>query len=176
MATEGEIALGFRDFRRYLETMTAAVVENELSYEQERGKPMPSRNHSVAQARLIIEFARDGRFEPMSELALSVAGDSYTPDLSVYEKSTFDWRKDVIRQSEMPLTVVEIFSPQQGYEQVMNKVRTYLANGVKSCWVVVPPLKTVTICLPDGTESVFHGGDAVDSATGLSANLDRVFA
>ena len=52
----------------------------------------------------------------------------------------------------------------------------YLANGVKSVWMITPPLRGVTIFLPDGSQQSYHGGIVRDPATGLSADLDAVFA
>ena len=49
-------------------------------------------------------------------------------------------------------------------------------NGVKSCWIVSPPFRIVTILLPDGRKEVFHRGVATDLETGLSADLAKVFS
>jgi hypothetical protein len=38
--------------------MNTAVFDKPLTYEQERGKPMPSKNHAIVQTNLAIEFAR----------------------------------------------------------------------------------------------------------------------
>ena len=78
--------------------------------------------------------------------------------------------------TEMPLTVVEIFSPQQGSQDVMEKVDAYLANGVKSVWIVAPPLATITIRTADGHRESFVSDVARDPATGLTADLAAVFS
>lgn len=38
--------------------MNGGVVEKRLSYEEERGKPVPSRNHAIVQTNLAIELAK----------------------------------------------------------------------------------------------------------------------
>jgi hypothetical protein len=48
---------------------------------------------------------------------------------------------------------------------------------VKSCWVVNPPARTITIYLPDGTDRTYVAGQqAVDPATGVTADVDTVFS
>ncbi len=155
--------------------MSTTVIDRPLTYEEERKKPMPSLNHSLAQANLVVEFAKSGRFQVLSELALELAGRRYTPDLSIYARRPVDWQNDVVRETTPPLTTVEIFSPQQGSLEVMEKVEHYLANGVKTCWVVVPPLRTITIYVPGQRPKTFSEGVAIDPVTGLKADVGEVF-
>jgi Uma2 family endonuclease len=156
--------------------METAVIENLTSYEQERGKPMPSRNHAIVQMNLGIEFAKNRQYRVMSEVALELAGRPFTPDLSIYPRQPVDFRRDDVRLTDPPLLAVEIFSPTQGYQEIMDKVETYLKQGVKSCWVVNPPQRAITIYLADGSEKTYVEGEIKDPATGLSADLGAVFS
>lgn len=156
--------------------MSTATVEQPLTYEEERGKPIPSRNHSVAQTNLIAEFARDRDFRCLSELSLDIDGQHYVPDLSIYPRQPVDFRRDVIRMTEPPLMVVEIFSPTQGQQEVLVKVDVYFRHRVKSCWIVSPAFRTITIFTPDGAEQVYQTGTVTDPTTGLTADLARVFS
>ena len=156
--------------------MSTPTVERPLSYEEERGKPMPSLNHSAIQINVAVEFARNRAYRVHSELTLDIAGKAYTPDLSVYPRQTLDLRHDQIRATAPPLLVVEVFSPKQGLQDVTDKVDAYFAHGVKSCWVVVPPLNAVRIIAADGYEETFHSGVVKDPVTGLTAELSSVFS
>jgi Uma2 family endonuclease len=156
--------------------METAVIDNVGSYERERGKPMPSRNHAIVQMNLGIEFARNKQYRVLSELALDLGGRPFTPDLSVYPRQPVDFRHDDVRVTEPPLLTVEIFSPTQGYQELMDKVDAYLNNGVKSCWVVNPPQRAITIYLVDGSEKTYVEGEVKDPVTGLSADLHAVFS
>ncbi len=137
---------------------------------------MPSRNHSLAQANLIFEFKRTGQFDVLSEVALQLGDRPLIPDLSIFPKRQSDWSNDVIRETEPPLTVVEIFSPSQGYLDVMEHVAAYLEAGVKSVWILVPPLRTITIYHAQQPPKTFSEGKAVDSATGLEVEVGAVFS
>ena len=156
--------------------MSSAALDKPLSYEEERGKPKPSFNHGAIQANLISEFARQREFRVVSELSLELAGQPYTPDLSIYPREQLNLRRDEIRRTDPPLLVVEILSPTQGYQALMDKVDAYFRNGVKSCWIVSPPFRTITILRPDGTEEVVHSGVAKDPVTGLMADVVVVFS
>ena len=156
--------------------METEILDKPLTYEEERGKPMPSYNHAAIQVNLITEFARNREFRVCSELTLELEGRPYTPDLSVYPRESLDLRHDLIRRTDPPLLVVEIFSPRQGSQDVMDKVDVYLRSGVKSCWVISPPLHTVSILRPDGSADTFSSGIAKDPVTGLTADLAAVFS
>ncbi|MBI2927784.1 MAG: Uma2 family endonuclease [Verrucomicrobia bacterium] len=156
--------------------MNNAVLESPLTYEQERGKPMPSENHAIVQMNLGIEFAKNKQYRVLSELSLELQGRPFTPDLSVYPRKPADFRHDNIRVTEPPLVAVEIFSPTQGYQEVLDKVDAYLSSGVKTCWVVNPALRTITIFSCAGTEKTYTEGQAVDPALGLTADLGVVFS
>ena len=156
--------------------MSTETLERPLTYEEERGKPMPSANHGAIQANLIGEFIRQLSHRVYSELSLDLGGQPFTPDLSIYAREGLNLRHDMIRRTDPPLMVIEILSPTQGYQSVMEKVEAYFRNGVKSCWVVSPPFHTITMLKPDGTQKVVAEGVAKDPATGLTADLTAVFS
>jgi Uma2 family endonuclease len=155
--------------------MSTLLANPETSYEEERGKPMPSLNHSIVQVRLILEFSKHTEFI-FSELSLELSFDkTRVPDLSIFPPRTVDFRHDEVKVSDPPQTVVEIFSPQQASQEVMAKLDEYFAFGIQSVWVVSPPLRHVTIFAADGREARFTEGIATDPVTGLTADLGKVF-
>ena len=156
--------------------MSTATVEKPLTYEEERGKPMPSLNHGAVQANLICEFARHREFRVVSELTLDIRGKPLTPDLSIYPRAPLDLRHDISREPNPPLLVVEIFSPQQPPQEIMDKVDAYFSFGVKSCWIVSPIMHSIQILTADGRETVLNSGTATDPVTGLTADLVAVFS
>lgn len=137
---------------------------------------MPSLNHGAVQANLIVEFAKHREFRVASELTLNIDGKSFTPDLSIYVRQPIDWRHDQVRATQPPLLAVEIFSPQQGSQGVMDKVDVYFQFGVKSCWVISPPVHAVRILTADGHEESYTEGVIKDPVTGLTADLSVVFS
>ena len=160
---------------------TVAAAESEtlappLTYEVERGKPMPSYNHGAVQMNLGGEFLKHREFRVLSELSLRLHDRDFTPDLALYHREPLDLRHDLVRRTDAPLVAVEIYSPTQGSLEIMAKVDAYLAAGVLSVWVVAPPIRNVTIYTPDGREHPFVAGVATDPATGVTADLATVFS
>ena len=160
-----------------LPAMSTAAIEQPLTYEEERGKPMPSFNHAIVQMSLGIQLAKHSEYRLASELSLALDGQPLTPDLSIYPREPVDMRHDIIRRTDPPLVTVEILSPTQGSYEVMEKVEKYLKAGVKTCWFVNPPTRTITIYSADGTDRTFlPGQQAVDPAIGVTADVTAVFS
>lgn len=137
---------------------------------------MPSFHHGAVQLNLGIELAKHREYRVVSEVTFLVNGAPFTPDLCVYPARKLDFRHDIVKTRELPLVAVEIFSPSQGSLEIMEKVETYLAAGVKSVWVVAPPLTSITIYTPDGRQKGFIEGTATDPATGIQVAMEQVFS
>ncbi len=145
-------------------------------YERERGKPMPSKFHSLIQKKLILALAR---YEPpyvvFSELSLELDGIRYTPDLSVYRREDVDFAREEIRMTRPPLLTVEIESPTQPTQALVDKVEALLGHGVRSCWLVQPALETVTVFTEGMEKKTITEGAVADPVTEIEVALEDVF-
>ncbi|MCS6989161.1 MAG: Uma2 family endonuclease [Chloroherpetonaceae bacterium] len=146
-------------------------------YELERGKPMPSKNHSKLQTRIghLLLKKYEEAFDVFSELSLVVEGETKHPDICVFPKSPNDWLRDEIKVTQMPLLAIEIFSPRQVWHDLETKVRSLLDAGAKSCWVVFPSLRAVAVYLPNQLPKVFTSGEIRDEQTGVSLTIEEIF-
>ncbi len=146
-------------------------------YERERGKPMPSKNHSKLQIRIGSELLRlyEDQYDVLSELSLEAPNPSCVPDLCLFPAEPSNWREDEVKVSEVPLTVIEIISPSQTDTELTEKSKAYFAAGVKSYWLVQPVLRTIFVLLPTGDELVFHNNLLTDPTNGVSIDLRKVF-
>nr|GFC88458.1 hypothetical protein [Tanacetum cinerariifolium] len=117
------------------------------SYELERGKPMPSFNHGFVQANLITELNIRLRktHTITSETNLKLTDQKTVPDLTVFEKRQPNMQRDILWTQEIPLTTIEILSPKQDLDSLLDKAELFLAAGVKSCWVVIPAVGTIAV-------------------------------
>ena len=79
---------------------------------------------------------------------------------------------------EPPITAIEILSPRQAMEEVIQTARKfYFANQVKSVWVVMPSLRSIAL-LHDAKSDpqFFTSADHLsDPATGISLSVGEVF-
>jgi Uma2 family endonuclease len=163
-----------------------------VNYEEERD--VPSQNHSLIQARLGGLFNLDDRFNAATELTLDVSQVDLTPfkikatselepDISVYYASEFDIIDptedlDVFKVSQMPLLAIEVLSPTQGTAEVFTQFRAYFALGIKSCWLVDPTLRTITVCSSPKELTIYKlaDGEVVDHVLDIRLDLNKVFA
>lgn len=156
--------------------MSVTASDRQLTYEEERGKPMPSLQHSRVQMRLILQLGGGTEFESLTELSLEIGqGQWRTPDVCVYLAGKLLARREQVRVAEPPLLTVEILSPTQSLQDLWDNTELYFAHGVKSCWIVVPTLRAVTIRVADGREFRHLEGIVIDPVTGLKVDMDALF-
>jgi len=89
------------------------------------------------------------------------------PDVALYDDA--DHYADLHpKYGEVPpLLAVEVLSPNDRADRVMQKITDYLRNGVALVWVADPEMRTVTVYTPDSGPEVFEakqtltGGDVL---------------
>ncbi len=158
--------------------MEAIVDQPTLTdYEIERGKPMPSFNHAVIQARISQQLLNGygNQFTVGSEMSLISTASPTVPDLSIFPEAPINWMQDEVKVTRIPLTVIEIQSPSQTVTELIEKSLLFFSIGVKSYWLVQPMLRAVFVLLPGDEELVFHNNTLTDPTNGISIDLKKVF-
>jgi Uma2 family endonuclease len=164
---------------------------NELdkhNHPENQVQKMPSINHSYIQSRLILSFGDSDQFTTFTELSLDASQidlsqfglktkDELIPDICLYEGIyQFEPRKDLTKRADMPMLVIEILSPNQGMSDIMTKFDAYFALGVKSCWLVIPTNKTVTIYSQNDFETFGDKEDEIiDKSLGIHIPTKKVW-
>lgn len=158
--------------------METPIVEPLSDYELERGKPMPNFNHGYIQANLIFALRkRYGKQHSVaSEVAISVGEKDVVPDVLVFAKRAIDWFETKPELSEPPILAIEIQSPSQPPEVIIDKAKAMLNSGVKSVWIIQPALKTVSVIAKDAPPKTFVEGIVRDSASGIELPFEDIFA
>lgn len=157
-----------------METLTPEIFD----YELERGKPMPSLNHSIVQANATFEPKSHYReqFRFMSEVNIDIAGRVMVPDIGIFPKMMAGMANDSIVVQQAPLTTIEIYSPSQALSELIGKANAYFQAGVKSCWIVLPEVSGNFVYNAPGKYTFFHDGETlIDSATGIELPLAPLF-
>ena len=156
-----------------------AVIEQPVltDYEIERGKPMPSFNHVIIQARISQQLLNgyEDQFTVGSELSLNATTPPTVPDLCIYPETPVNWLEDQVSVSRVPLTVIEIISPSQIVTELTKKAQQFFTIGVASYWLVQPTFRSVVILQPNADELVFHNDTLTDPTNGISIDLKKVF-
>jgi Uma2 family endonuclease len=151
----------------------------ETEYMLERGKPMPSKNHAKLEARisraLLNQYFND--FDIQNEVSLELISGKATPDVAIFPLSEDDWINDEIRVKEAPLMVIEILSPTQGITEIKDKIfDIYFPAGVKSAWIIIPTVQTISIFTPDGKMRTHTSGIVKDENVGIELNMASIFS
>ena len=139
---------------------------------------VPSRNHALAAQNIGTLLVRhEPPLRVFQTLSLNLDGWKSIPDVCAFarDRLAIGWSEDEEEVSVPPDLVVEILSPRQSLGPLLDKVREYHRHGVKSCWLVVPALRTISVILATGENRSFVEGNFQDEPLGLEAAVADVF-
>ena len=149
------------------------------SDEIQEDRPRPSRNHARAAHNLSVLLGACGeKFRVYQQLSLNLEGWQTIPDLCLYARGAVsaDWLSDDDEVKSPPLLVIEILSPKQNLQPLVDKLREYGRHGVKSCWLVEPATRVVSVFPASGGSRAFTEGILRDETTGVEIPIAGVFA
>lgn len=155
-----------------------AIFESDISTDENQDIKMSSRNHSDLQTRLgfLLMLAYRQEYSIYTELDFDFASGKTRPDLCIMPKHQTNWLEDEIVVTDVPLTTIEILSPEQSMSSLIDRIyKKHFPAGVKSVWLVTPALQIITILLPDQSRINVMEGTLTDPVTGLKINLSDVF-
>jgi len=155
---------------------------------EEEYQNMGSLNHSIVQAQITGMLVSDARFTIMIELSLDISQVDLTqfglktkeelkPDICLYPKSIWLQRRDVLKMTDMPLLAIEVISPKQGIDDILAKFDAYFALGIKSCWLITPALKAITVYSQPDHFNTYDMNDTeiVDDIVDIRLPINKVF-
>jgi len=155
---------------------SAKVEDVAAVYQRERGKPMPGSEHAICQTKLIGQFLKSKDYLVLSELNLDLSGWRCVPDISLYPAKLEPTLRNRVWITEPPALAVEIFSPSQTLEEMTSKVSRLLAAGVASVWFVIPSVRVISVYQKGAPLLSATAGVLTDPVTGISVNVDEIFA
>ena len=144
-------------------------VDRELIRGELRERPMTRRNRWHGQTEANLSFLlKDWHRQQSAPIGKVYAGEvgcilQRDPDTAVGVDVAFVAAATVARQTDEttmidgpPLLAVEILSPSDKQEEILDKVGEYLAAGVGLVWVVEPRFRTVTVYRHDAEPELFN--------------------
>jgi len=153
---------------------TLALSADEI----ERGKPMPSKNHAIVQSNLLFQLRIHfgDMFTILPELTIDFLIRDGVPDLAIYKQVIFTPGEDEVVMTEIPLGLIEILSPQQGLQELMQKRKEYFNAGVSSYWLVIPDLLTIYVYYSVEDYDVFTRQEPLfDKKLNIELSLAEIF-
>jgi Uma2 family endonuclease len=157
---------------------TSIFGETILSdYELQRGKPMPSKLHSVIQTNIatFLKYGYKPQYQVLTELSIRLQGNKYVPDIALYDKNASNWQEEEIEMTLPPLLAIEIESPSQATDEMKAKADKYLSAGVRSVWLVMPALAGVMVLHSAAKARFFSDGDVVDEVLSIRIPVGEIF-
>jgi Uma2 family endonuclease len=78
---------------------------------------------------------------------------------------------------EMPLSVIEVLSPRQSMNDIIAQFHAYFALGIKSCWLVMPAIKSITAYPKPNRHKTFdlNDNEIVDEVMDIRLPMPKIF-
>ncbi len=155
-----------------------ASLELPTATDDAQDEKMSSFNHSELQSHMafLLRTAYRHEYSIPTELDFEFASGKTRPDLCILPKRKVNWLADEIVMQDVPLTTIEILSPEQSLNSLTERIyKKHFPAGVKTVWLVVPTVQTISILLPNRTQINFSQGLITDPVTGIQLNLSDIF-
>jgi Uma2 family endonuclease len=132
-------------------------------------------DHAMLQgliSNLFLNHRRDWGAHPVPELRIQVKSMRYrVPDVTVIRSGTP--REQILTRP--PLLVIEILSPEDRRNRVIQRNQDYLDFGIEHVWVIDPGTRTGYRSITGGLEPV-EGGEFTIPGTPIRLRLSELFA
>ncbi|RZK39033.1 MAG: Uma2 family endonuclease [Hymenobacter sp.] len=155
-----------------MNTQAVEIIETEVVLEETM-----SLNHSRLIHRISVALLPyEDRYDILPELEFELAAGRLKPDVAILPRLAYDWEADVVRYPQPPITAIEILSPTQVLNFLVDKIRLqYFPSGVQSAWLVLPVGRTVFLLLPGQPLQVITEGILRDPAAQVEVALADIF-
>lgn len=131
--------------------------------------------HATLQARLVHALMNQGNFHVLSELSIDIDGKEYRPDISVYKTPLeIDFKHDKVKTDELPFTAIEIVSPRQPVQEVVEKLDLYLEKGIQTCWFI-QPYPIIVVVSTKNSEQRFFEEEIIDENLEVKISFSNLF-
>ncbi|MFQ3627671.1 MAG: Uma2 family endonuclease [Cyanobacteriota bacterium] len=145
-------------------------------------KPMPKTRHSILQKRLLAEVdSQTADYTALPELRCTFGGRSIVPDVAVIA-----WNRISLNEAgepeddftEAPDWTIEILSPDQKVNRVIDNILHCLKHGSKLGWMLDPDDYSVLIFTPQQEPEVYRGDRQLKVIAGVQLTLtpQQIFA
>ena len=159
------------------------IPESEGRYELRRGElvkmPPPVHEHGLVQWQLLelLKAAVGEAGIVRAELGFRALPDyEYrVADVAFVAKARWESvpRKGYLQGA--PEIVIEVLSPSNSAQEMLDKEQLCLENGALEFWVMNPFRKQVKVSTPDGRAMLYKPGASIPLLFGGSLNVDSIF-
>lgn len=154
------------------------IQYSDANYETERNKPMPSFNHSAIQTNLsfLIKSNYRKKYRALSEPTFELSEWKSVPDIAIIPWNKLNTEEDQIKVTKAPLGVIEILSPKQSFNELLDKAKTYFKHGVNSCWIILPRIDNVYVFSAPREYEIFKINETLeDKKLKIKLKVEEIF-
>jgi Uma2 family endonuclease len=162
MVVAAKLTISLAEFLQLPETKPASEYIDGQIYQ----KPMPQGKHSKLQSELLLAISEVGEPQKLAcafpELRCTFGGRSIVPDIAVFEWSRIPIDEDgeIANRFEIPPDwIIEILSPDQSPNRVIEKILFSIQHGTKLGWFADPRDKSVIVFQPNQLPEFISGTD-----------------
>ncbi|MBD2251775.1 Uma2 family endonuclease [Nostoc parmelioides] len=162
LSTQVSFHSSLDEFLQLTETKPASEYIDGRIYQ----KPMPQGKHSILQTELSSTINQLGKPQKialaLTELRCTFEGRSLVPDVAVFEWSRIPTDEDgeiANRVESYPDWIIEILSPDQSPNRVINKIIFCINQGTKLGWFIDLNDKSVMVFQPNRLPEVKYDND-----------------
>lgn len=135
---------------------------------------MTTYNHSYICLEILTQLIPNQEIKPLPELTLDI-GKGIKPDISVFPKDLVpspNYLRDITRYNKMPVLAIEVISPSQDVQDLLDKADLLVKEGVKAVWTIEPFGRTIFITTKEGTEIVHN---TLVESDGIAVDFAKIF-
>lgn len=134
---------------------------------------MPTLNHSYICSQIMRQLLPNEQIEVLPELTLAI-GNGLTPDISVYPKEEIkpNFWEDITRFEKPPMLAIEVISPSQNIQDLLEKARLLTSSGAKTVWTIEPFSHSIWVTTEGGTR-LFH--NTTIESDGIKVDFQKIF-
>lgn len=161
-------------------------IEDSPAWEYANGiaiqKPMPKFRHSIIQKRLLRAVDdNSNEYTALPELRCTFAGRSIVPDVAVVAWNRIQLNEigePVDNFEQPPDWTIEILSPDQKANRVIDNILHCLQNNCRLGWLIDPDDYSILIFIPQQQPKICRGNTQLNVLPGIDLNLsaEEVFA
>lgn len=134
---------------------------------------MPTLNQSYVCSQIMRQLLPNEQIEVLPELTLAI-GNGLTPDISVYPKGEIkpNFWSDITRFEKPPLVAIEIISPTQNIQDLLEKAKVLVQSGAKAVWTIEPFSYSIWVTTEKETR-LFH--NTIVESEGIKVDFQKIF-
>ena len=172
MATAAPVS--YLTVEQYLHTAYRPDVDYVDGYIEERN--LGEFDHGRLIGRLFTYFEahrREWKIRVALDTRMQISETRFrVPDLSI---SSISAPKEQILRTP-PMLCIEVLSPEDTFAKMRRRVEDYFRLGVGDVWIIDFEKRNVTLCRPDGSDTIQTSGMARVAGTLVAIPLDEIFA